>query len=133
MKKILFSLIAMFLLVGCSSGTSYREVTYNQFANKIKEKKTFVIFVGSAQCSHCDEFKPTLTRVIDDFDLDVDYIDVSKVSQSQYNEMKKKIGLEGTPTLSFIEEGNCDTSKNLIGNSSYENTVEFFEKNGFIK
>ena len=90
MKKILLSLLAIFLLVGCKSGTAYQEVTYNQFADLVKAKESFVIFIGSATCSHCDSFKPTLSKVIEKYDLDVKYIDLSKVSEAQYNEVKNK-------------------------------------------
>ena len=130
MKKIFLSLIALFLLVGCSNGTAYKEITYNEFASQVKSKETFVIFIGSATCSHCDDFKPILSQVIEDYDLDVKYIDLSKVSEAQYSEVKKKVDLSGTPTLSYIEEGNCDTSKNLVGSNTYDDTVEYFKSIG---
>lgn len=133
MKRLLLSLVGIFLLVGCSSGTSYKEITYNQFANKVKAKETFVIFIGSAKCSHCDDFKPTLSKVIEEYDLDVYYIDVSKVSEAQYKEIKEKVNLEGTPTISYIEEGYCDEDNNLVGANTYEDTVEYFKTIGYIK
>lgn len=137
MKKIILSIVAAISLMfcfGCSSKSgNLREITYSEFADMIKNKESFVIYIGSATCSHCADFQPTLKKVIKDNDLTVYYIDRSKLTNAQSEEVSKKVDLKGTPTLCNIIEGRAETSTNLVGTKTYDETVEYFEIAGYIE
>lgn len=137
MKKvliILISTISLFLCFGCSfSKGKIEEISYDDFADKVKNKESFVIYVGSATCSHCEEFKPVLEEVVKDNGLTIYYIDNSKLTEAQQTQVKKKVDLKGTPTLCNIKDGKADTSTNLVGSKDYDSTVEYFEIIGYIE
>ena len=124
-----------FIITGCGDKTMHT-IDYETLANKFKNKETFVLYLGSSQCSHCMEFKPTLEKVIADQKLDVYYIDLAKVSENQYREIGVKTGLEGTPTIVYVEKGNVDKidlKKRIVGTKSEEDTIDYFKEIGVIK
>lgn len=139
MKKVLFILISaftLFMCMGCSLNSekgNVVEISYNEFAQKIKNRESFVIYVGSATCGHCSTFLPTLEKVVEEKELTVYYIDKSKLTTNQSNAVTKKVDLQGTPTLCSIKDGKADTNNNLVGAKDYDTTLKFFKATGHIE
>lgn len=139
MKKILFIVISsltLFMAMGCSFNSlkgKVEEISYNEFAQKIKNRESFVIYVGSATCGHCSTFLPTLEKVVKENGLTVYYIDKSKLTTNQSNAVTKKVSLQGTPTLCSIKDGKSDINNNLVGAKDYDTTVKFFKTAGYIE
>ena len=139
MKKIkyiaLICLICLSFVMTCCGEKTLHIIDYQDLASKFKKEDTFVLYLGSSQCSHCMEFKPTLERVIADNSLDVYYIDLAKVSEEQYKEIAKKTGLEGTPTIVYVEKGvvDRDDDKRIVGTKDEEETTDYFKTIGLIK
>lgn len=137
MKKILLTIALLgtvFLSFGCTKKNSNLvEISYSEFADKVKNRESFVVYVGSATCSHCSEFKPTLEKVIKENGLTVYYLDRSKFTSAQDSAVKDKVQLQGTPTLCNIVEGNAQNDTNLVGTKDYDSTVEYFEVIGYIE
>lgn len=132
MKKILLSILAIFLLTGCS-GNSLQDMSYNDFKEKIENKETFVAYVSRTGCSHCEAYEPILRKVLKDYGLTVYKINLANLTTSEENAVTKKVGLEGTPTLIYIKEGKADIDGSLVGESTYENTEDFFKTIGYIE
>ena len=132
--KILVSFIFIFLLVGCSNGLStYDEINYDEYSNMIENSEDFILYLGSANCSHCMDFKPTLEKVIKKYQLDVKYVDISLLSSKEYAVLKNKTKLQGTPTVVFVKDGIVQTSPKIVGALSYDKTVKIFKESGYIK
>ena len=97
-------------------------------------KENTIVYLGSAKCGWCSKFKPILEEIIRENNLEVVYIDLSTVSNEEYNKITKTVGRDnfsGTPTT-LIMNGNKVIDA-LKGYSEKEETVEFFKTNGFIK
>lgn len=139
MKKriIFFSMlfISMFLTMACSKKlTTYIEISYSEFNKKIENKESFSLFVGSSNCSHCDDYKITLNKLIKNHQIEVYYIDVAKLTNDELNKFKTVINFNGTPTTVFITEGSEKTVYNrIVGALSYSKVEDKFEKAGYIK
>ena len=135
MKKILILIIAVFAvtLTGCSKDKELINIDYDGLATKIRERESFVLYVGSSECSHCAEFKPVLEKAINKYKLDVYYIDMAELSAAKYQAVMKKIDGRGTPTLVYIEKGKTKTSPRIEGESEYDTVVEFFQDLGLVK
>ena len=134
-KFFVFGLIIMFLITvsGCSK-QSYVEITYDEFKEKIENKDSFALFVGSNQCSHCDDYKITLKKFIKDYQVTVYYIDVAKMQTSELNEFKTVINFSATPTTVFITDGAEKTVYNrIVGALSYSKIEAKFKQAGYIK
>lgn len=130
---IVFTLI--FLLTGCSNDEKYiKEITLDQFKEKIANKQTFALYVGNENCSHCIAYLPTLKSVLKEYKITIYHLDNSKLSDKEYSEFTTYISISGTPTVAFITDGEEETTLNrIVGEISKEDTIERFKTNGYIK
>lgn len=139
MKKrfFVFGLIIMmmFMVTACKKKiTTYEEITYSQFQEKIKNKESFILFVGSSTCSACDRYKVTLNEIIEDYQVKIYYIDISKFDVTQQSEFLTVINFNSTPTTVFITDGEEKTVYNrIVGALSYSKIEAKLEKAGYIK
>lgn len=139
MKKIFKSLVIIFIsvlfLTGCSSDNKYiKEISLDDFKEKMANKETFAIYIGNEGCSHCVAYKPTLEKVLKDYKITIYHLDNSKLSEEEFSEFKTYINISGTPTVAFITNGEEETTLNrIVGETSSENTIEIFKANGYIK
>lgn len=128
--------LCLIITVGCKKKvTTYIEITYDEFKQMIENKESFPLFVGSNQCSHCDDYKITLNEFIKDYHVKVYYIDIAKMEKEQYNEFVTYVNFGGsTPTTVFITDGVEKTTYNrIVGALSYSKIESKFEKAGYIK
>lgn len=139
MKKVIKSIIIIFtlvfLLTGCSNDEKYiKEITLDQFKEKMANKETFALYVGNENCSHCIAYLPTLKSVLKEYDITIYHLDNSKLSDKEYSEFTTYISISGTPTVAFITDGEEETTLNrIVGEISKEDTIERFKTNGYIK
>ena len=134
MKKYFLILVALIFTCGCnSSKMQLQNISYDDLNNKFINKESFVLYIGSSTCTHCADFKPILEKVIDDYDLEVYYINMANVSDSEYQAVKNKTNLQGTPTLLLVKNGKSLTTDRIIGAKDYDETVNFFKDVNYIK
>ena len=135
MKKLIVLCFGfLFLLTGCGGRTTYDEVSYEKLNNMLDSKQSFILMIGRETCSACSSYKLTLNRVISDYNVDVKYIDLDKLSDSDESELIAEFPLTGTPQTIFIKNGvEEDTHNRIDGNLKYSKVVEKFKENGYIK
>jgi len=133
MKRIILLIFGILIFSGCGNSNSLKDISYNEFKEKIENKETFVAYISRTGCSHCESYEPTLIKVLKEYNLETYKINLANVTTAEENSIKKKTGLKGTPTLIYIEEGRADIDGSLVGESTYENTVDFFEEIELIK
>lgn len=139
MKKIIIVLMAMIssiiLFSGCNKKLiGYTEISYGEF-NKLKEEnKTFPLVIGSATCSACSMYKPVMEQFISDYQLEVFYIDLSKLSDEDYGKLKAEITFDGTPTTVFYEDGKLTSFYDRITSAvSIDEVISKFKEKNYIK
>lgn len=139
MKKIFKSLIIVMLffitVTGCSSTKKHiTEINLEEFKEKIANKESFALYIGNEDCTHCNSYKPVLEKVLDDYNIDIYHLNNRKLDDDELSEFKTYIGISGTPTVAFIEEGEEETALNRItGEATRDETIEKFKTNGYIK
>ena len=133
--KFLSIIFAAIILAGCSSSDKYiKEISLDEFKEKIANKESFALYVGNENCSHCVSYLPTLKSVLKDYNITIYHLDNSKLSDKEYAEFKTYINISGTPTIAFITDGEVERILNrIIGETSKEDTIERFKTNGYIK
>lgn len=137
MKKIfMFAIVILSLsLTGCGNKLkTYDEIDYKTLMNMFEEKQSFILFIGSTECQHCDLYKETLNEVISKYQVKINYIDISKLSVAENAKLKVYVNYNGTPTTAFIENG-AETSMydRIDGNKPMNKVVEKLKKKGYIK
>lgn len=121
-------------LTGCGNKiTTYHEIDYSEYTNLIDSKEDFILYIGSSNCSHCLNFKPTLEKIIEEYQLDVKYIDVSTLSDKEYAVLQNKTKLKGTPTIVFVEDGVVQTNPKIQGEVSYTVALQKFKESKYVK
>lgn len=127
-------ILGLFCITGCKKKT-YIEIKYDEFKQKIENKESFPLFIGSSQCSHCDDYKVTLNELIKEYGVKIYYIDIAKMEKEDYYEFLTYVNFGGsTPTTVFIKDGVEETVYNRInGALSYSKVEKKFEKAGYIK
>lgn len=138
MKKIFKTIVLLFtiilLLCGCSKEERIKEITFDEFKEKIANKETFAVYVGNDNCSHCISYRPILEKVLDDYNITIYHVDNSKLNDKEYAEFRTYINISGTPTVAFITDGEEETTLNRItGEVSRDTTIERFKSNDYIK
>lgn len=141
MKKIFMILCAMLVVItGCSSKlSSYEEISFSELEKMFEKKEDFALFIGSAECSHCQSYKPKLETVIKVNQVKVYYIDISKLSNEEYDTLNKYVTFSGTPYTVFFEDGklkengDSKTVYTINGDRDIEYIEDVFRKNGYIK
>lgn len=131
---ILCGCVMTLFLTGCwNKNATYEEINYSEYSSLIEEKEDFILYLGSSECSHCSSFKPILEQIIDKYDLEVKYVDISKLSSEEYAVLQNKTKLQGTPTVVFVEDGIVQTSPKIVGAVEYNVALEKFKESGYIK
>ena len=136
MKKIfafILIIVSSFLIIGCSPKT-YDEISYNELNTMLKNKESFILLVGRDDCSACQSYKPTIEKVIQDYKLDVKYINTNTLSEEENAELLSNFYLTGTPQTIFVVKGKeKDRLTRVNGSQKYSKVVEIMKKNGYIK
>lgn len=135
MKKILFIVLSLFLLTACGSKkfTTYHEISYSEFKELVSSKESFPLVLGSSVCSACSMFKPTMESFISQYQIDVRYIDISKLSVDEKNELSSSLGFKSTPTTIFFKDGEqTSVYYRIVGSETYDNVVKAYKRMGYI-
>lgn len=137
MRKILFSCLIILILAisGCSTKLDgYTELSYNELIKKIENTETFPLVIGSSGCSACANYEITMNKFISDYQVEVFIIDLSKLSETEYDKLMVDISFNGTPTTVFYEEGKLTSYYNRIDGSESKGVIEdYFRNNGYIE
>lgn len=88
-------------------------IDYDKFENLIK-KGTHVVVVGQTTCSHCIAIKPALNKVAGEYDLTINYLNLTEMSQEDYNEFSEDLKTIKYNDPDFVEKGEFGTPLTLI-------------------
>ncbi len=131
MKKILICMMTI-LLVGCGN-PKYTEINYEQLKQKLDNKDTFVLLIGSDTCSACASYETTMTKVMKDTKVEIFYVNLHALSEEDYSKVYSKFVVTSTPTTIFIENGEeTSTYNRIVGAAKYEDVIDSLKQHGYI-
>lgn len=118
-----------------SSNTKVDEKESEEIMKKFEEyftsKDKEIIFYASSTCGWCSLQKPILDTIAEDYDMDYFYVDTSKLTAKQINEIKEKLDIEdGTPQTVVVENGKRIDEAN--GYKDPKEYIEFFKRNELV-
>jgi len=119
-------------------------VNYNEYKDLIRDDDTHIIVIGQTSCSHCIAIKPALNSVAGDYDLTINYLNLTELTEDEskkFFESLEKIeyddpefledGSFGTPLTLIVEDGKVE--RYISGSKTYSQLVREFTKAGLIK
>ena len=129
-KRVLFLLLALFCIftTGCT-----RTITYDTFEKNIKNKESMIVEVMQNGCSHCESFDPVFSSFMKDNNLEYVKLNLTNVSDSDYQKLSETYGVTGTPTVLFFKKGKELSDYRISGDQPKSVLKETFKKAGYIK
>jgi len=117
-------------------------IDYDKFEDLIK-KGTHVVVVGQTTCSHCIAIKPALNKVAGEYDLTINYLNLTEMTQDEYSSFTNSLKSIQYNDPDFVEKGSFGTPLTLIiengkvkdyitGERTKSQLVREFKKNGLI-
>ena len=132
------------MISGCSFATSTHviekdfskeqliEVDYIHLQEKIKNKDSFVLYIGRPDCGDCQEFEPYLKKYLNDnkgvylyYFNTKRYRDLAKKENASqedkdfYDRLYEELNFSWTPTLNFIYQGENEESYTYLDKDYY--------------
>ena len=124
----------IFAITGCGKETTYHEVSYDELNKMVKNKESFVLVIGSETCSACELYKPTMEKIITNYNIRINYINVYPLKEEEKAGLLQLAYYSNTPTTVYFVDGVATENYNrLVGAKSYDDVVASLKKNGYIK
>lgn len=106
-------------------------ISGQELLEKLEKKETFIMLVSQEGCSHCEEFKPILNRVLKENNKNAYEIEWKEIRNKE--ELNHLFNINGTPTTIFINDGVEKTTINrLVGSTTYSDLKNKLKERGFI-
>ena len=124
--------LTIFLFV--NNDSNLIKLNYSEIINKVENKEDFVLCVSASECVHCNEYKPKLKKISNEYDITIYYTDIDDFKDEDYDEFKSRFSFDGgTPITIFFKDGEEKTTATRIeGNEKYDRIINKLKKNGFI-
>lgn len=118
-------------------------VDYEEYEELINSKDTNIIVVGQTSCPHCQAIKPALNSVAEDYDITINYLNLTDISEDENGSFFDSLKTIGYDDKEFLEEGSIGTPLTLIvkngkvssyfsGEKTTSQLVREFKKLGLI-
>lgn len=89
-------------------------INYDEYDELINDSGTHIIVIGQTTCSHCIAFKPALNSVAEDYDLTINYLNITEISEDEYNDFSESLKTIEYNDPDFVESGSFGTPLTLI-------------------
>ena len=134
-KQGFLLIILVLSCCACNNDDKYlKEINYKKFAKKIENKETFFVEVVQTGCSFCQSFTPKLKSVLKEYKITGYQINLTTMSEEDYNLFNNEFNVKGTPATIFITEGKeISILQRIDGNKDKETIISKLKSNGYIK
>ena len=136
MKKIKYLLplfLVLFIFVGCGKKDNLKDISYSKLTSMMDEKETFFFVVKKDGCSHCEDYIPKVENVLNEYDVVGYVINLTDLSDEDYDKIQEDFGVNGTPTTIFIKNGKEIKMQRFEGSVSEEKIISKLKTNNYIK
>lgn len=118
-------------------------INYDEYNKLLLDSEKNIVTIGQTGCSHCTATKPVLNQIAKEYNIEINYLNITDMSQKEVNSFTNSLKEIGYDDKDFLEKGSFGTPLTLIIENgkviSYvigeRPTVEFvraFKKSGVI-
>lgn len=119
-------------------------VDYEEYKDLIRDDDTNIIVIGQTTCSHCINYKPALNSVAEDYNITINYLNLTELSQEENQNFYASLEKINYNDPDFVEEGSFGTPTTLVvkngkvidyisGERTYSQLVREFTEMGIIE
>ena len=109
------------------------DISYTDLESMIENHDKKIVMLGTEQCGWCLYQKPVLRKIVKDYDVEINYLNLGNLSSeesSKLSDLHEDLASFGTPTFIVLEDGKVTVvDSGARGTSAM---VEFLKTNGFI-
>ncbi len=114
------------LPVAVEGEAGFQEITYEEYENKISEKKPFLVIIIQDGCGYCESYIPVVKEVVDEYKFPVYYLNLTNLNSEESEALSSsnsylKREKWGTPTTLF-----------LYGDTVVDSIGGYVEKEAFV-
>ncbi len=131
-KFILLFILSIFILTGCGS-SNFKSISYNELKSKLKGNETFFFVVVKDGCRYCESYEPIVEEVLKENDITAYKLNLSELSDDDFDTFYSEFKVDSTPTTIFSEEGKISLMKRIEGSISKEKLTEKLKAMNYIK
>ena len=114
-----------------STNNYFHEITVDQYNELLSKGTKIVLLLGRPGCSHCVAFKPVITSVANNKEIDVYYLNTDTIETLEaWESIWGLVEQEGTPTVAVIE--NNKLVKSTAGEMTSEELIRFLSEAGAL-
>ena len=122
------------LPIALAGEAGFTEMTYSEYAEKLNVEEPFVVVIKRDGCGYCEMYDPIVTEVADEYGLPIRYINMSNLTEEEYNKLGKSNSYLrkeqwGTPTTLFMYGEHV---VDPIGGYVEKDTLVEFVKDNFV-
>lgn len=114
---VIIALVAILLPVINYFGSKEGKELMKKFNEALAAKDYTFIEIARDDCYHCEQQKPIIDGLVENYGLEYMYIDTTKLTATQLKSIIKTLGIEktkfGTPTMAII--GNNEVKETMVG------------------
>lgn len=119
-------------------------IDYSEYEELVSSNGTNVIVIGQTTCSHCIAIKPALNSIAADYNLTINYLNLTEMNEQEYNGLVTSLNQIDYNDKDFVENGSFGTPLTLIikngkvssyisGERSKSQLIKAFKKENLIK
>ncbi|MDD2434681.1 MAG: thioredoxin family protein [Bacilli bacterium] len=137
MKKYIIIVISIFLvfilLMNYTKG-DIKNINFQEYEQLISDQEDFILVLGQENCNYCKDYLSKLNRVIRQYKVTFNYLDIELLNKNEKTKLESKINFEATPTTIFIFDGEEKTKYDRItGTADYDYIIKRLIKTEYIK
>lgn len=121
-----------------------KEIGYSDYEEILKSNDYSILLLATPECKFCIKYKPFMNQVAVDYNLEINYIDVSSRDltneqylslHDKYSVLKEKYDEDGyavipTPTTIIVKNGEEVAARS--GNIGYDGFLKLLKESGVI-
>lgn len=115
---------------------SLNYIDYQGFKRVATSNENKILVLGQTTCGYCIKAKPILNKIADEYDITINYLNITKLSSEENGKLSKYVSYLGenewgTPLTLIVNNGEVvDSANGLLDEEGY---INLFKNNGFIK
>lgn len=89
-------------------------INYEEYTKILKQTEKQIITIGQTGCSHCIATKPVLNTIAKDYNITINYLNITEMTQSERDSFTNSLSEIGYDEEEFVSSGNFGTPLTLI-------------------
>ena len=89
-------------------------INYDEYNKLLQTEGKHIITIGQAGCSHCIATKPVLNTIAKEYNITINYLNITDMTQSERESFTNSLSEIGYDEEDFVESGNFGTPLTLI-------------------